>query len=245
MQNKRVVDRFLSEVEKKESDIHTKKWESCVKNVKKQNKKNDTDYNPYAVCTDSIGYEGSVKKPHRDLDENAKMKKGDLLEYIKNKKNNIVKNFKKSDILKEQDGGRDPYNFPTLRELDGQERRDVMKYLEGIRQSGIVNMFGAHQMLTWAPDDMQRHLYGIRMDPESLEDQIEESDGEDTSSLEEQLQHVRYLLDEKQKIRDILVRGAMTRAENEGTGTDLSNIQRIFDRMGKEAWKMWVGLYNI
>jgi hypothetical protein len=49
----------------KESPIHKKKWERCVKDVKKKNKENKTDYNPYAVCTASIGYEGSIKKPHR------------------------------------------------------------------------------------------------------------------------------------------------------------------------------------
>ena len=49
----------------KESPIHTKKWERCVKDVEKKNKENKTDYNPYAVCQKSIGYEGSIKKPHR------------------------------------------------------------------------------------------------------------------------------------------------------------------------------------
>ena len=56
----------------KESPIHTKKWERCVKDVEKKNKENKTDYNPYAVCQKSIGYEGSIKKPHRrkeDLEE--------------------------------------------------------------------------------------------------------------------------------------------------------------------------------
>ena len=53
----------------KESPIHKKKWERCVKDVKKQNKKDGKDYNPYAVCTASIGYEGSIKKPHRKKKE--------------------------------------------------------------------------------------------------------------------------------------------------------------------------------
>lgn len=53
----------------KESPIHKKKWERCVKDVEKKNKENKTDYNPYAVCTASIGYEGSIKKPHRRKDK--------------------------------------------------------------------------------------------------------------------------------------------------------------------------------
>lgn len=56
-------------IKTKESPIHKKKWERCVKDVKKQNKKDGKDYNPYAVCTASIGYEGSIKKPHRKKDK--------------------------------------------------------------------------------------------------------------------------------------------------------------------------------
>jgi hypothetical protein len=51
--------------EAKKATIHTKKWERCVKDVEEKNKENKTDYNPYAVCQKSIGYEGSIKKPHR------------------------------------------------------------------------------------------------------------------------------------------------------------------------------------
>ena len=53
----------------KESPIHTKKWERCVKDVEKKNKENKTDYNPYAVCQKSIGYETSIKNPHRRQDK--------------------------------------------------------------------------------------------------------------------------------------------------------------------------------
>ena len=42
-------------------DIHTKKWKSCVKQVEKDS----PDVNPYAVCTDSLGYEDSIKKKYR------------------------------------------------------------------------------------------------------------------------------------------------------------------------------------
>jgi hypothetical protein len=57
---------YISEV--KDKTIHTKKWDRCVKDVEKKNKENNTDYNPHAVCTDSIGYEGSIKKSHRKKD---------------------------------------------------------------------------------------------------------------------------------------------------------------------------------
>ena len=64
-----VFDMLDEGKKKKESPIHKKKWERCVKDVEKQNKKDGKDYNPYAVCTASIGYEGSIKKPHRRKDK--------------------------------------------------------------------------------------------------------------------------------------------------------------------------------
>ena len=57
----------ISESEKK--PIHTKKWDRCVKAVEKKNKENKTDYNPYAVCQSSIGYKGSILKPHRKKED--------------------------------------------------------------------------------------------------------------------------------------------------------------------------------
>ena len=69
------VDDLLSEEKKKESKkdtVHTVKWDRCVKAVEKKNKENGTNYTPEAVCTSSIGYEGSIKKKHRrkeDIEE--------------------------------------------------------------------------------------------------------------------------------------------------------------------------------
>lgn len=66
------VDDLLSEAkDKKEKDkrVHTKKWDRCVKKVEEKNKENNTDYNPYAVCQSSIGYEGSILKKHRKKED--------------------------------------------------------------------------------------------------------------------------------------------------------------------------------
>ena len=82
---------------------------------------------------------------------NPKMRKRDLVEYIK------------TSIIKEQNppryGGGDPYNFPFLREITHQERRDIMKYYETLRQSGIVNMFGSSSILNWTRDDLSKDFY--------------------------------------------------------------------------------------
>ena len=177
---------------------------------------------------------------------NPKMNKGDLLEYIKH---SLVK--KKSKIVKEQRDGQ--YDFPFLREVTPQERRDIMKYFEMIRQSGIINMFGSSPILNWTRDDLERFLYGERNDPESIEGQIEEEeydneDGENDTSisiLEDKLEKINYLLDNKQKIRDVLIRAALNRIDNTDGNHEMRNVQRIFEKMAKESWSFWVGMLNI
>ena len=180
-----------------------------------------------------------------------KMLKKDLIEYIKFKNRGGIKKIKKGELFKEQ---RDPYNFPHLNEVTGQERRDIMKYYEMLRQSGIINMFGSSPILNWTRDDLERFLYGERNDPESLESQIEEeeeyNEGEwvnDTSIsiLKDKLEKINYLLDNKQKIRDILIRAALTRIDNTDGNHETRNVQRIFEKMAKEAWHFWVGIQNI
>ena len=51
--------------------------------------------------------------------------------------------------------------------MDNHDRRDVMRYLEYIRESGVINMFGAHPILNWTKNDLHRWLYGQKQDPES------------------------------------------------------------------------------
>jgi hypothetical protein len=177
---------------------------------------------------------------------NPRMKKNDLLEYIKN---SSVK--KKSKIVKEQRD--EQYDFPYLREMTGQDRRDIMKYFEMLRQSGIINMFGSHSILNWTRDDLNRFLYGERNDTESIEREIaeEEHDNEDgendstISILEDKLEKINYLLDNKQKVRDILIRSALNRIDNTDGNHEMSNVQGIFERMAKESWRFWVGMLNI
>ena len=182
--------------------------------------------------------EEEMKPIKKDI--NPKMKKKDLVEYIKSKK-----------MVNEQD--RDQYDFPRLNEVTGQERRDIMKYFEMIRQSGIINMFGSHPILNWTKDDLHRFLYGDRNDPESIEREIEEEeydneDGEndnDISILEDKLEKINYLLDNKRQIRDILIRAALNRIENTNGNHETHNVQRVFEKMAKEAWRFWVGIQSI
>ena len=122
-----------------------------------------------------------------------------------------------------------------------------------IRQSGIVNMFGSSIILCWTKDDLERFLYGERNDPESIESEIEEEeydneDGENDNTisiLEDKLEKINYLLDNKQKIRDVLIRAALNRIDNTDGNHEMRNVQRIFEKMAKEAWHFWVGIQQI
>tara|TARA_S200002703_G_C3763514_1_gene235047 strand:+ start:261 stop:1049 length:789 start_codon:yes stop_codon:yes gene_type:complete len=225
----------------KESPIHKKKWERCVKDVKKQNKERGEDYNPYAVCTASIGYEGSIKKPHRRKESiNPKMKKGELMEYVNSKKTMNENRGKKLHIVPE---------------LNRSEFSVIVGWLEKLRESGIINMFGAYPLLNWTKKDLHRWLYGQKMDIESLEEQKEaleydiENEGEDgglyqseLDSLEEKIEAINYLLDKKQTVRDVLIRAALKRIDRTNGDHETRNVQRVFEKLANEAWKMWTSV---
>lgn len=54
--------------------IHTAKWDRCTKKVRARG----GPYNEYAVCTASVGYEGSIKAGHR---RKGKTKEADALDH--------------------------------------------------------------------------------------------------------------------------------------------------------------------
>ena len=196
-------------------------------------------------------YEEEMKTDEKNI--KPKMKKKDLVEYIKFKQDGGYKKFKKSDLLGES--RRDQYDFPRFtNELTGPETKMLIKYLEKIRESGLTNMFGAHPILNWTKDDLNRWLYGMRKDLDSLEeekdeleydDEDNESYGRDLESIEEEIEIIEYLLDNKREIRDILIRGALRRIDNTDGNHETRNVQRVFEKMAKDAWVMWTSLYGI
>jgi len=80
--------------------VHTKKFDRCVKDVKKNSP--DVD-NPYAVCQASLGVK-AIKKSHQrkkdyNNESNFVMTKGELLESLNVKKNRkVIKTVKIKDI---------------------------------------------------------------------------------------------------------------------------------------------------
>tara|TARA_B100000900_G_scaffold389054_1_gene381622 strand:- start:454 stop:1116 length:663 start_codon:yes stop_codon:yes gene_type:complete len=191
-----------------------------------------------------------------EKDSAPKMKKKDLVEYIKFKENGGYKKYKKSDLIGE--AKKDKYDFPRLREISAKEKKLLRNYLEAIRQSGLINMFGAYPILNWAKSDLERWLYGQRMDLESLEQRIEnleydlEYEGEDSGITEGEIEGARerkriieYLLDNKREVRDVLIRAALGRISATDNNHETHNVQRVFEKMAKEAWDHWASLLSI
>jgi len=232
MKKSQIVKKILLEKERKKSKIHTKKWERCFKKVSQE----ESDEAAAAICTSSIRYKDSIYSKHRRKESvNPKMKKGELMEYINSKK-----------TMNEQRRN----NLRIVPELNRREFSVIVGWLEKLRESGVINMFGCAPMLNWAKSDLHRWLYGRKMDLESIEEAIEEleyenEDGENDSeidSMREQAEIIEYLLEKKQAVRDVLIRGALKRIENTDGNTETKNVQRVFEKMAKEAWHMWTSL---
>lgn len=188
--------------------------------------------------SDDTDFDDLPEKVSEDKKEtkNPKMKKGDLVEYINSKKN-----------INESPIGNRRIVVP---EISGPDFHIVVQWLEKLRESGVINMFGCSPMLNWTEKDLHRWLYGQKQDPESIEEQIEEleyenEDGDNDSDiemLESQLENIKYLLENKQAVRDVLVRTALKRVENTDGDYEIKNVQRVFEMLAKEVLIMWTKL---
>lgn len=232
MKKSQIVKKILLEKERKKSKIHTKKWERCFKKVSQE----ESDEAAAAICTSSIGYKDSIYSKHRRKESiNPKMKKGELMEYINSKK-----------TMNEQRRGK----IHIVPELNRKEFSVIVGWLEKLRESGVINMFGCSPMLNWTKDDLHRWLYGRKMDLESIEDSIEEleyenEDGENDSeinNMREQAEIIEYLLEKKQAVRDVLIRAALKRIDRTDGDHETRNVQKVFEKMAKEAWLMWTSV---
>lgn len=178
--------------------------------------------------------------------ENPRMTKKKLMEYIKSSKK-VVKNTTKKNMIKEQ--------FQDFEVPEGFSTRDlrfVVRYLETIRRSGLINMYEASSLLNWTKSDLERWLYGQSKDLDSLEQQKEDLEydidnaGEDRGmyeseleSVEDKIKIIEKLIEEKDAVRDALIRTALKKAENSGNYSD-KTIQRYFERAANEAFGVFI-----
>ena len=171
------------------------------------------------------------------------MKKSELLEYINSKKQS----------LSEQRYGDDNVGYVIWGFTNRSDVTKVFKYLETLKESGIVNMFGSSVFLTYTEDDLERFLYSQRLTPNDLDREMDEleydnDEGDydsDIEDLEESKKNIEKLLSLQQEVRDVLIRTALKRLELDRKEQSMENVQRLFNRIHKDFFKMWVSiLYN-
>jgi len=207
------------------ADKDTKKGRKFKKWAKEFS--DDTDF-------DELPEKVSEEKEEESV--NPKMKKGELMEYINTKKQS----------LSEQN-----FNIPDDFVVPGLSRSDggiAFRYLEALRNSGLVNMFGASIFLTYTTDDLERFLYGERSTPNDIDSEIEDLEYEndegdydgEIESLEEKKENIKKLLSLQQEVRDVVIRTSINRLELKGKEQSLENVQRTFNIIHKEIFKMWI-----
>ncbi len=152
--------------------------------------------------------------------ENPRMTKKKLMEYIKSSKK-VVKNTTKKNMIKEQS-----QDFEVPEGFSTRDLLFVVRYLETIRKSGLKNMYEASSLLNWTKSDLERWLYGQSKDLDSLED-------------DDEIEIIEKLLEEKDAVRDALIRAAIKKAENSGNYSD-KTIQRYFERAANDAFGVFI-----
>jgi hypothetical protein len=178
--------------------------------------------------------------------ENPRMTKKKLMEYIKTSKK-VVKNTTKKNMIKEQF-----QDFEVPKGFSTRDLRFVVRYLETIRRSGLINMYEASSLLNWTKSDLERWLYGQSKDLDSLEKQKEDLEydidnaGEDRGiyeseleSVEDEIKIIEKLIEEKDAVRDALIRTALKKAENSDNYSD-KTIQRYFERAANDAFGVFI-----
>jgi hypothetical protein len=101
-------------------------------------------------------------------------------------------------------------------------RGDVFKYLTHLRDSGIVNMFQAPDFL-WSGKQWLTKWLDLNY-PERLEDPDE---------------NIQHLLDNADKVRDILIILLMDRADREDRKANLDNLNREIRPLAVDLVKIW------
>lgn len=179
--------------------------------------------------------------------ENPRMTKKKLIEYIKSSKK-VVKNTTKKNMIKEQR----LENFEVPEGFSTRDFRFVLRYIEVIKNSGLINMFGASPILNWTKEDLERWLYGQSMDLDSLEqykedleydiDNANEDRGiyeQELETVEDKIKIVEKLIEKKDEVRDALIRAALRKAENSGNYSD-KTIQRYFEQAANDAFRVFI-----
>lgn len=138
--------------------------------------------------------------------------------------------------------------------LGTDDKRVVYNFLKTLRESGIINMFAAHQYMGLTDKDMHRILYGMKKDPEYLLNMAENAEYDDnieeSERLREKSELMQKLIDESEESRNALIRGAMKMCENveefgdddEETNEYMDCVNKKFRLLIKEMHYFYIGI---
>ena len=101
-------------------------------------------------------------------------------------------------------------------------RAEIFRFLENLRDSGLVNMFQATDFLWSGKDWLIKYL-----------------DFKHPERLEDPDKNIEYLLSNANRMRDILVILLMDRADREGKTPDLDNLNKEIRPLAQDLVKIW------
>ena len=117
----------------------------------------------------------------------------------------------------------------------GPGRLKVFEFLNKLRDSGLVNMFQAPDFL-WSGSKWMRKYIDLHQ-PESLESIDEYEDSESTINHKETIE---YLLDNADRVRDVIISNVLGKAELKGDNT-LDGANRLMRPAAIDMVKLWSG----
>ena len=101
-------------------------------------------------------------------------------------------------------------------------RGDVFRYLSHLRESGLVNMFQSPDFLWSGKEWLMKYL-----------------DFKHPERLENPDENIQYLLDNANRVRDVLIILLMDRADREGTTPNLDNFNIEIKPLARDLVKIW------
>ena len=140
-------------------------------------------------------------------------------------------------------------NTSTKNLGDYYSRGDVMKFLDHLRNSGLVNMYQSIDFLWSGKDWLRKYLdlnhseLLISVQDGCIEDEDYGDDyGDDVSDIDMRCNDVKYLFDNADKVRDIIIILSITKLEKESASLEGTAVERQLRPISTDMVKLWMSL---
>jgi len=141
-------------------------------------------------------------------------------------------------------------NTSTKKLGDYYSRGDVMKFLDHLQNAGLVNMYQSVDFL-WSGKDWLRKYLDLNH-PElliSVQDGCVEDDGwnvDDYGNAENnadmRCDDVKYLFDNADKVRDVIIILSITKLERESSSLEGTAVERQLRPISQDMVRFWMSL---